>query len=439
MDPKTGESLPLRVVQSPRHDRIGPRSASWLAWGLWVLVVLVWGLVIGFLLANDGLSTHELIHAIALWVPFWAFATVGAVILARRPGNRIGWLCWAIGFVITAGFLGSKQLWVVLANQGRSSAWALLPLLGTMAYLGTLLGLLPFLVLVFPTGRLLSHRWRPVAWAFGLVLGLYLTAVLLTPGPISLGLTDNPDNPLGLESAEGLLRTIQTMAGVVVPVLVLAVLASVVVRFRRARGDERQQLKWFTFVVAAELVLLPGLGGLAERVAPEVGALVVFPVSISLIPLAIGLAVLKYRLYDIDRIINRTLVYALLSALLVVVYISVVLVFVQLSGGIGTTPPSWAVAGATLAAAALFQPARRRIQQVVDRRFNRRKYNTANTIEAFSTRLRDQLDLDTLSTELLAVVDQTMEPTRVSLWLRPSPDGSSGPARHSARPTTWAY
>jgi hypothetical protein len=372
-------------------------------------------------------------------VPFWAFATVGAVIVARRPGNRIGWLCWAIGFTITVALWGSKQVWVVLANQGRSSAWALLPQLGTMAYFGTLLGLLPFLILVFPTGRLLSRRWRPVAWAIGLVLGLYLTALLLTPGPIPLGLTDNPDNPLGLESAEGLLRTIQTMAGIAVPALVLAALASVVVRFRRARGDERQQLKWFTFVVAAELVLLPGLGGLAERVAPEVGALVVFPVSISLIPLAIGVAVLKYRLYDIDRIINRTLVYALLSALLAAVYTSVVLVLVQLSGGIGTTPPSWAVAAATLAAATLFQPARRRIQQAVDRRFNRRKYNTANTIEAFSTRLRDQLDLDTLATELLTVVDQTMEPTRASLWLRPSPDGSSGPARRAARPTTWTY
>ena len=152
------------------------------------------------------------------------------------------------------------------------------------------------------------------------------------------------------------------------------------------------------------------------------------------------MAVLKYRLYEIDRIINRTLVYGLLTALLAAVYAGVVLVLVQVSGGIGTKPPSWAVAGATLAAGTVFQPARRRIQVAVDRRFNRRKYNTAKTIEAFSTRLRDQLDLDTLSTEVLAVVDQTMEPTRVSLWLRPSPHGSSGrPAHGEARPTTWAY
>jgi hypothetical protein len=434
MDRTIGEPSPPRVVRSPRRDRIAPRSTSWLAWGLWLLVVLAEGLVIGFLLANDGLSTRELSVGVAIWVPFLAFASVGAVIVARRPGNRIGWLCWAIGFTITVASWGSKQVWVVLANQGRSSAWALLPQLGTMAYLGTLLGLVPFLVLLFPTGRLLSRRWRPVGWAIGLVLGLYLTALLLTPGPIDLGLSNNPDNPLGLESAEGLLRTIQTMIGIATPALVLAALASVVVRFRRARGEERQQLKWFTFVVVADLVLLVGV---AERVGPL--GLLVFPVGLSMIPIAIGVAVLRYRLYEIDRIINRTLVYGLLSALLGAVYAGVVLVLVQLSGGIGTTPPSWAVAGATLAVAALFQPARRRIQATVDRRFNRRKYNMAKTIEVFSTRLRDQVDLDTLSTELLAVVDQTMEPTRASLWLRPSPPGSSSTPRSEARPATWAY
>jgi hypothetical protein len=157
------------------------------------------------------------------------------------------------------------------------------------------------------------------------------------------------------------------------------------------------------------------------------------------IAVAIGIAVLRYRLYDIDRIINRTLVYGLLTALLGVVYAGLVLVLGQLFGGIGAQLPSGAVASATLAVAALFQPARRRIQQAVDRRFNRRKYNAAKTIEAFSTRLRDQIDLDTLSTELLAVVDQTTEPTQVSLWLRPAAPSSSGTARAEAQPTPWAH
>jgi hypothetical protein len=416
MDERTVGPSDAGAVEGPKPDRVDPRSSAGLAWGLWGLVVLVEGLVIGFLLANDGLTTRELIAGLATWVPFLAFATVGAVILARRPGNRIGWLCWAIGFAITVSILGSKQVWAVLADQGRSSAWAVLPQLGTIAWLGTLLGLLPFLVLLFPTGRLLSPRWRPVAWALGLVLGLYLIARLLTPGPVDPAL---PDNPLGIESADGLLQLIQTMAGVAVPFLVLGVLASVVLRFRRSQGEERQQLKWFTFVVAADVVLIPGVGEAAQRAAPVLGELVVFPATISLIPIAIGVAVLKYRLYDIDRVINRTLVYGLLTILLGAVYLAGVFGLGQLLNPV-SGESALAVAASTLAVAALFQPARRRVQAVVDRRFNRRRYDAARTVEGFSGRLRDEIDLDTLSVELLAVVEQTMQPTAVSLWLRPS-------------------
>jgi hypothetical protein len=429
MDHMTVEPSGTGPVEGPKTHRVDLRSSARLAWGLWLLVVLVEGLVIGFLLANDGVTTRELIAGLATWVPFLAFTTVGAVILARRPGNRVGWLCWAIGFAITVSILGSKQVWAVLAHQGRSSAWAVLPQLGTMLWLGTLLGLLPFLVLLFPTGRLLSPRWRPVAWALGLVLGLYLIARLFAPGPVDPKL---PDNPLGIESAEGLLQLIQTMAGVAVPFLVLAVLASVVLRFRRSQGEERQQLKWFTFVVAADVVLIPGVGEVAQRAAPMLGELVVFPATISLIPIAIGVAVLKYRLYDIDRLINRTLVYGLLTALLIGVYAGLVFLLGRLLDP-ATGDSALAVAASTLAVAALFQPARRRVQTVVDRRFNRRKYNAAQTIETFSARLRDQVDLDTLAGELIAVTDETMQPTTVSLWLRP-PDEVS-----KAREPRWDY
>ena len=201
---------------------------------------------------TTALTTRELIAALATWVPFLAFATVGAVILARRPGNRIGWLCWAIGFAITVSFWGSKPVWAVLADQGRSAAWALLPQLGTIAWLGTLLGLLPFLVLLFPTGRLLSPRWRPVAWALGLVLGLYLIARLFTPGPIDPLCRQSPTTPSGSSRPRGCCSSSRPWPGSPSRFLILAVLASVVVRFRRARGEERQQLKWFTFVVAAD-------------------------------------------------------------------------------------------------------------------------------------------------------------------------------------------
>jgi hypothetical protein len=221
----------------------------------------------------------------------------------------------------------------------------------------------------------------------------------------------------------------------IIAVVVAAV--SLVVRFRRARGIERQQLRWVT--VATVVVSLLSVVVLA---ALALGAFALAPLAGGLCPpilsAAIGAAVLRYRLYDLDRIVSRTLAYGLLTVLLGGGYAGAVLALGQLFG-VGERTPSWAVAGATLAAAALFQPARRRIQQAVDRRFNRRKYHAAQTIEAFSTRLREQIDLDTLSAELLAVVDQTVEPTHVSFWLAPSPPGSSGTARSAARPSPWAY
>jgi hypothetical protein len=200
-----------------------------------------------------------------------------------------------------------------------------------------------------------------------------------------------------------------------------ASVVSVVLRFRRSEGVERQQLKWFTS--AAALMLLVQLATMT--VLPDgVAGDLLFGLSIALVPIAAGVAILRYRLYDIDRLINRTLVYAALTAVLGAVYAGLVLAL-GLLGGVGGELPSWAVAAATLAVATLFQPLRRRVQAVVDRRFNRRRYDAARTVEAFSARLRDQVDLDTLAAELLAGVEQTVEPTTVSLWLRPSPGGGA--------------
>jgi hypothetical protein len=204
----------------------------------------------------------------------------------------------------------------------------------------------------------------------------------------------------------------------------VAAVASLVVRFRRSRGVERQQLKWFTYAGALTILWLLVTESLIPDVLGEF-----FWLLVALVPISAGIAIMRYRLYDIDRLITRTLVYGLLTAVLAGVYAGLVLVLGQLTGGIAANPPSWVVAGATLAVAALFQPARRRIQQMVDRRFNRRKYDAARTVEAFSLRLRDEVDLDALSAELLAVADQTMQPTTASLWLRPAaraPHGQLG-------------
>jgi hypothetical protein len=263
----------------------------------------------------------------------------------------------------------------------------------------------------------------------------------LAPLPRYLG--TNPVKLTGpAATAERVLDPLIWLA--VMPATMLAAVAALVLRFRRSRGDERQQLKWLAyagallvlpFITAIALDLLSEVGwfppGSVDALEEPIGGL--FLLAIVAMPVAAGVAILRYRLYDIDRLINRTLVYATLTAVLGLGYSVSVVVIGQL---FGRHRSSLAVAGATLAMAALFQPLRRRVQQAVDRRFDRRKYNATKTIEAFSARLREQIDLDSLSNELLAVVHQTVEPTTVSLWLRPPPHvaGHASPPRQ--RPVT---
>jgi len=356
---------------------------------------------------------------------------LGALIATHRPDNPLGWIFCAVGLfgggLVTFGTMYGE--YALRTAPGTVPGGPLAIWLGQWTWAPGVALLVTFVLLLFPDGHLPSRRWRPVAWLSALVTLLYpgLLAALLWPlrGP---ALVDQAaEAPLG-----GWPVKVLDMLLLLIALLGLACLAGLAARFRRARGMERQRLKWFLFASAITLVSI-----VASQQQPVL-RLVTVPL-VAAIPVATGIAILRYQLYDIDRLISRTLVYALLTALLGVVYAGVVLVLVQLSGGIATKPPNWAVAAATLAAAAMFQPARRRLQQAVDRRFNRGRYDAVNTIEAFSTRLREQVDLDALSTELLAVADQTMEPTRVSLWLRSSPHGSSGTPRSEARPTTWAY
>ena len=400
------------------------RAGSWLGWSVWLLAAASLMLVFTlFVVRDDTLSATNRIAWILSHLPAFTFVTIGAVVLSRRPGNVIGWLCCGIGLAqILAGFGGRPAESVLADDPSYGPVWVVLYELGGLCWeLGW--ALLAVLLLLFPTGRLPSRRWRPVAWAAGAVLVLAALSSPFLPGAPADGLRPNP---IAIPALEGVLRLAYATAGFVLAGVILAALVSLIARFRRATGTERQQLKWFAYGTAL-LFLLPAAGLVGAELPNPAGNLLAAAI-VSMLPVAIGIAVLRYRLYDIDRLVNRTVVYGLLTVLLGGVYAGLVFTLSQLLNP-ADQQSALAVAASTLVVAALFQPARRRIQALVDRRFNRRRYDAARTVAAFSARLRDQIELDTLSTELLAVVDQTVQPVQVSLWLRPTPAPSGRPGR----------
>jgi hypothetical protein len=401
------------------------RRGTWVAGSMLAIFVAGYAVGVPLSVANGKFQQDS-----SLLLAFAAFMVVGAVIVAHRPGNAVGWIFSAIGLLTATGVVAAEYAaYVSRTRSGSAPGMVLATAYNSWWWYPTLALVLVFTPLLFPAGRLLSARWRPVAVAAAVGTATIIVLSVLQPTfqdedhPIRnpIGITGIPDPEAGALGA--------ILFGLLLLCSVAAVL-SVVLRFRRSRGVERQQLKWFTYAAA----LMGAFLLLTDYLFPQSFVVeLLYGLAVALVPVAAGVAVLRYRLYDIDRLVNRTLVYGVLTALLGAVYAGAVLVLGQLFGGVGRNPPSWAVAGATLAVAALFQPARRRTQVVVDRRFNRRKYDAAETIQAFSTRLRDQIDLDTLAAELIAVVDQTMEPTGVSLWLRPSAHGSSAAARSQER------
>jgi hypothetical protein len=394
------------------------RTAARLAWSLCLGgVVGICGLVLlNVRNHSSGLASWPLLATIL------AFLLVGALVAARQPRNRVGWLLLAVGLCLIVTFASQSYARYVLVTApgslpgGRYASFLFLPYFGAVAILAC------FLPLYFPTGRLLSPRWRPVVWSGAAFVVLAVVGNGLQPDVEPLPGLRPIHNPLVyLPAAKPLFDLfIGAPAALCGLVGIGGAVAELVVRFRRARGIERQQLKWFTYAAA----LIPWTF-IVYDFAPGVFELLI-TVLLPFVPISVGIAILRYRLYEIDRIINRTLVYGLLTAVLGLCYAAGSLVFALVAGA-NSDPPSWLIAAATLAAAALFRPARRRIQAVVDRRFNRRRYNAAQTIEAFSARLRDQVDLDTLSAEVLAVAEQTMEPTILTLWLR-RPMEPSGPS-----------
>jgi hypothetical protein len=384
-----------------------------VAWTLWALAMAAW-LVIPWLdqqlrrAGRPDLTQWDLRPGVALV----SAATVGAVLASRRPRHPVGWLLLAqVASNIATGAAAQYLAWGLLPGGPLPATRAVALFYPASAGGGLLL--LGFVLLLTPTGKLPSPGWR--WWARAMVAVPLLLAVLVTlaPGPVDPSVQVR-GSPFAFGGLSGVLLVANRLALAFTTLAVAVCAGSLVGRFRRARGVERQQLRWVA-VAAALLVVAAGvvLVGLTLD-APEV---VTWAISawVAGLPLALGAAVLRYRLYDLDRIISRTLAYGLLTLLLALGYAAVVLAL----GRLLPQSSSLVVAGATLAVAAVFQPARRRIQQAVDRRFNRRRHDAAQTIQAFGTHLRDQLDLDTLGAELLAVVDQTMQPTQASLWLRP--------------------
>jgi hypothetical protein len=413
---------PATRLARPRWWPVG------LVWALWAGAMLGIVAVLWFdhLLRQAGRA--DLVQLNSSAVPFLlalvSAPTVGAVLATRRPRHPVGWLLLALGLTIgLSGFMDGYAPYGLLARPGSLPAarWAAIySPAATVAGIGCL----SFVLLLTPTGSLPSLRWHWWARVTAAAPVVFLVAVTLEPGPLDPAYR-SVSNPLGLQALQVPIAITDVVASGITVVGVVVGALSLVVRFRRAHSVERQQLRWVALaavpVALAILVALAGMG-----VGSEVLITWAAGVSFAILPLAIGAAVARYRLYDLDRILSRTLAYGLLTLLLAGGYAAVVLLLGRLLG----RSSSLAVAGATLAVAAVFQPARRRVQALVDRRFNRRRYDTARTIAAFSGRLREQVDLDTLSGELLKVVEQTMQPTLASLWLRQAAATAGGGPAH---------
>jgi hypothetical protein len=400
------------------------RTLVRLAWCAWAAAIALVAAEVGMLLAVNygfpGARTYDY-GVVSIFAP--VYATLGLVVATRRPRHPIGWLLMGCGLTIAMQVVAGQYAALAGAAElpGRlHRLWA------STQVQSVGVGLLVLLLLLFLTGRPLSPRWRPAVWS--LVAGVSLTFVTQGLKPRTLSDFPGEQNPFGVPALESVLGPLDVVGGVLLIGGIIGAVASLVGRLRRARGRERQQIKWFVYValvgIVAIIVLEPLLALLSDQLPGAYGSLVgtvLSPWLLAPIALAVTVAaaIVRHRLYDIDRVINRTLVYGVLTVLLGAVYAASVFLLGRLLDPAGGQS-ELAVAASTLAVAALFQPARRRVQSAVDRRFNRRKYDAARTVAAFSARLRDQVDLDTLSAELLTVVNQTMQPTTVSLWLRQS-------------------
>jgi hypothetical protein len=389
------------------------RVAGWL-----IVPLYVAGICTSYVFQRRaGLLGDDSVENALLLVGFSAFAVVGAVLVAKRPANAIGWIMAAVALMVSIFLAGDTYAAYVMVTRGQPDALAVIGAwIGSWYWYPLLVLVLVYLPLLFPDGRMPSRRWLPVAVLTGVgTLGVIVLGALAD----TLHLNEAPgyeiDNPIGVEGL-GYVEDLPVF-GVLTGLLFFGIIgaaASVVVRFRRSRGIERQQMKWFVYAVSP-MLLIP-----TEGFLPEIISSVALGTVLIGLPTAIGIAVLRYRLYDIDLLINRTLVYGSLTALLVTVYVGSVVILQAAFRSLTGQGSQLTIVASTLAIAALFNPLRRRIQAFVDRRFYRKKYDAAKTLAAFSARLRDETDLAELNEELIAVVRETMQPAHVSLWLRPN-------------------
>ncbi len=378
-----------------------------LPWAVFA-VTLVSAMAGYLLLAPNG--AQDVAEQVVLGVVFIGYALVGALIASLRPNNRIGWILIAVPTLTGLGF--TAEQYAQFAGSDPS-----LPLAGLASWLATWLwfpglGLLGFGLLLFPTGRLASRRWRPVAWLLG--ASIATISGLFAFGPTAEG-DVGYENPLAILPEE-LVSTLEGPTGLLMALMIVVSAAAPLVRFRRAHGVERDQLKWF-LSAAALLAISTPLAMALEGVLPDPISSLLFPIGLAALPIAIGVAILRHRLFDIDLIINRTLVYGATIALLAAVYAVAVLGFQALLQPI-TGSGDLAVAASTLLVVALFQPLRRRVRSTVDRRFYRSRYDAALVVQRFTGRLRDQVELDHLTDELHGSIADALQPASVAIWIR---------------------
>ena len=374
----------------------------WLAWGLWLAIVGTFAaVVVTGAAAEDGEGS-----AFAYTFFVGAFATMGALVASRQPRNPIGWILLAGGAAYTIGGLTITQ------TESEDGAPLLVHWLSTWVWMAGIGPVATFGLLLFPDGHLPSPRWRAFAWFAAAAVVVTGAVIAFAPGPFE---DSTVVNPLGFDAIPGLVDVLQNVSPAALALAILGSIASLFVRFRRARNVERQQLKWLSYtgaLVGVALIVAVAIETVVGDAAVDLTNTII-SISLALVPVAMGVAILRHRLYDIDVVINRTLVYGALTATLGATYLAMVLLV-----GLAVGKSNVAIAVSTLAVAALFRPALRRIQGLVDRRFYRRRYDAALTLEAFGGRLRDELDLEALGADLRDVVHDTVQPAHVSLWLR---------------------